>query len=144
MSALNPYQAHRLLHAHLEPQGLYFSPSKSFEALLTARKPDLKKPGTWPGFVHSDTHRKSPGRSEHARDGFKDNAFPQAARVIVNVHHEHARSYRLSALLQSLAHELAGLARQLVQMPVPLFLGIEHRPLAVLLQQVGMNLPHLQ
>ncbi len=48
------------------------------------------------------------------------------------------------ALLQSLAHELAGLARQLVQMPVTLFLGIEHRALAVFLQQVGMNLPHLQ
>jgi hypothetical protein len=34
VSALNPYQAHRLLHAHLEPQWLHFSPSKSFEALF--------------------------------------------------------------------------------------------------------------
>jgi len=28
VSELNPYQAHRLLHAHLEPQWLYFLPIK--------------------------------------------------------------------------------------------------------------------
>jgi hypothetical protein len=28
VSVLNPYQAHRLLHAHLEPQWLHFLPIK--------------------------------------------------------------------------------------------------------------------
>ncbi|WP_155510438.1 hypothetical protein [Pseudomonas fluorescens] len=38
VSELNPYQAHRLLHAHLEPLGSTSSPSKSFEALFLPLK----------------------------------------------------------------------------------------------------------
>jgi hypothetical protein len=39
----------------------------------------------------------APCRSEPARDGLKYNALNQEARVIVNVHREQARSYRVQS-----------------------------------------------
>jgi hypothetical protein len=60
VSALNPYQAHRLLHAHLEPQWLHFSPSRALRLFFICAKNRPEKARHRPAFVHSNTHRKSP------------------------------------------------------------------------------------